>query len=176
MFLIIKYLFVPTKKNKLLSFKQLKFWQSPLGMTHTYKSLSNWQIDRRGEKQKCGWKVSEGKEWASPRGWSDSKTVICCQGPEALRSLILLVRMLMNTGGDSRRHTIKVKEHPLVQRPPAVTHTFTPPLSLSLLQTQLYLITRSATYKWVCFRQIQNKQFILKRIKLIPPKCNTTVR
>lgn len=54
------------------------------------------------------------KEWAGPQRWGDSKTVICCQGPEALRFLILLATLVMNTGSDSLRHTIKVKVHPLV--------------------------------------------------------------
>lgn len=36
------------------------------------------------------------------------------KNPEALRFLILLATTVMNTGGDKRWHTIKVKVHPLV--------------------------------------------------------------
>lgn len=58
-----------------------------------------------------------GKRWVKGRSGQvhvDEVTAICCQGPDTLWFLILLATVVMNTGGDSRRHTIKVEVHPLV--------------------------------------------------------------
>ncbi len=111
-------------------------------------------------------------DWADPHRWSDSETAICCQcqSPETLWFLILRATVVMNTGSDSRRHTIKVKLHPslvsFLYTRLACRHSLfhPPPLSLAVFHPSHCVVLQSQP----SFQSVLICLFVCKIRKQLP--------